>query len=463
MDKKFWENEYKNTTHDFEKNIKNTSPVVIGFNTNIDKIKHIDSKFLDFLDLKSFNTPKNTKSTINSLNDFKNGLIFSMKTGKAAEWVINDKKTYDYLKNNTKFDNSQIGGQVGIIANYLKHIGLKTVIVYNPSLSKEEAKYYEPSVKIPIIENDKLTFKTPKSIDSQNETKMNLIYEFKKDMQINTKNESFKTPRQNRFIVSHRPKKNPPCFDKKIEPHFKELFKNVKRIFLSGANIEPTQKTNYYDTLKKQIISITNLDKDIKIHYEFTSEENPIIIKNIIDKILKHTDSLGCNERELCILLENINKKNIAKYIKEMNYSSPSLISGAMAVAKKLNMKRIHVHNLNYFLCITSKDYGIPPKEIRTALLYSAEAVITRSIKQSLNNINDIEINLKHEISEKGLNEIKNASMFLGKDMSEGYVELEDYNINMIPTKLAEHIKTTVGLGDIVSSTAFFGDIVKTK
>ena len=459
MDQKYWKNLYENTTKKFEKKAGSIGSVFVAFNTNVDEIKYVDDELLSFLDLKDFSCAGKGKNEIRSVDDFKRGLLLSMKDGKAREWVIKDSITSDWLKKKIKYDKKNMGGQAGIVANLLSRIGIRKVIVFNPKLAKEEAELYDKNIVVPRCSLGNLHLLKPKDAVNTDKAKINLIFEFKKGQKVTTKDEMFFAKRTNRFIVSFRPKGREPNFPKEIEKKFGEILKGTKRVFLSGYQHLPCDEGSFFKA-KIQLAEMRRVNPDLRIHFEFTSEENLELIGYISRFVMSECDSLGCNERETELLLRGLGEDKLADDVKYSDYSAIKLYEGACAIMKTSGVSRIQIHNLGFMICLVKKKYGDPHK-LMDALLFSSETVFTKSVVGIIESVDDIDINLEHSISNRGISEIRKFEKWTHMDkISEGLYDCGDCYFMVAPMKESKRVKTTVGLGDTISSVGFIGDLI---
>jgi ADP-dependent phosphofructokinase/glucokinase len=460
----YWNKKYSDTTKKFKGGIYNVGPVFVAFNTNVDTIKYVDEKFLKLMDFEHFNYDEKllekNKNEIKTIDDFKMGLLSSMKEGKAKEWVINDMITYDYLKTKIKYDKNRIGGQAGIVANLLSNVGVSKIIVYNPKLSIEEAKMYKKNIKMPKFSLSNVHLVKPEDAVNSKNGKINLIFEFQKDMKVKTKNLMFYTARTNRFIISYRPKGRDPIFNNEIENNFNKFLSGVKRSFISGYQLLGKDEQALFKA-KTQLSKIKAVNKDMKIHYEFTSEEDMELVNLLAKYVITECDSLGCNERETCILVKGLGNQKLAEDIKYSDYSAVKLYEAAKFIISKTKIKRVHIHNLGYMVCVFKKRYDEPNKML-DALLYSSELVLTKSMNEDIKNIDDVDINLNMKLSFRGLDELRKINkVYLKNKKQEGIFEFDNHFLIVVPMKEGENVKTTVGLGDTVSSIGFIGDLIK--
>ncbi len=457
----FWTEQYHSVLIHFEKNTKNISGIFVAFNTNLDAIEHITPNLLKQLEIEKFDSKKNTDAKdIKSLDDFRTGLINSMRLGKAMEWVIDDTKTYNYLLDSINYDSYRIGGQAGIVANVLAHLGVKNITVYNPKLSEAEADIYDPKVKAFRVSKTKNTInpiRANNAFSKDDTPKINMIFEYKKGQKVKIKETSFIVPRTNRFIVSYRPKGREPFFDEPYANNLKVILKGVNRAFLSGYQSLSTDAEFF--KAKVQLGLMRHANKKMKIHFEFTSEEDLKKVSKIVKYILPEVDSLGCNERETCILLKAMGKKDLADNIQNSGYSAKELFEGIRFIKSKAGLKRIHAHNINYMLCLSDKDYTAP-KATRNALIFCVESAFAKSIKGFIHHAVDLEIGRDVPVNPEGLKQLNLIDKYLKNKVDTGIYSIGKNYLVTVPTKVGGHAKVTVGLGDTVSSTAFVGDLI---
>jgi len=452
----FWKDRYEKVSGHFERCVKDISGIFVAFNTNIDAIEHVDSKLLKLLQIESF-SQKNNACEINSLDDFRTGLIASMKLGKAMEWEIKDMETYNYLLDNITYDSQRIGGQAGIVANVLAHLGMKNVVVFNPKLSEAEADMYDPAVKaLKFSGNSARLIKARDAYSVNDVPKINLVFEFAEGLKVKTKDSPFLVPRMNRFIVSYRPKGREPFFDDKISDNFKENLKNIKRAFLSGYQAISTDEQFF--RAKVQLSLMRKANPEMKMHLEFTSEEDLEKVAKIVKYLLPAIDSIGCNERETCIFLRSMGKKDLADNIKNSGYSAKDILEGIRYIKKKTGLKRVHVHNINYMLCLADKDYA-PPEKTRDAMQLCVMSAFAKSIRGFIHHAVDLDLSNNVGVNPKGMKQLSLMDRHQASKIGEGIYSCGKNYLVMIPTKIGVHAKATVGLGDTVSSTAFVGDL----
>ncbi|MGB9928127.1 MAG: ADP-dependent glucokinase/phosphofructokinase [Methanosarcina sp.] len=137
--------------------------ILCGYNVNIDSVYRISGAEVSAL-LNSFDRAEilekinNPPGKIYSESDFIAGLIYCMKNGYGAEWLVFEKQVFEFLKTHFfKKSLVRMGGNAGIMANILSQLGASKVIpnIAVPSetqlsLFSKKAIYFpeaEPQIK----------------------------------------------------------------------------------------------------------------------------------------------------------------------------------------------------------------------------------------------------------------------------------------------------------------------------
>jgi len=439
----YWKNLFNKNAELFKNNLSNLNNLFVAFNANIDYIKKITPDF--FLKFEDINENCSLPNLIESIDDFKKAIIFSSKRGKAVELKINNHELYEYLLKKIKYDNKRIGGQMGIVANNLSTLGVKKTIIFTNVLSKIQAKFFKKNIYFPTLLNNKLTLKPAKDCGSERDkTRINLIFEFNEGLKIKVKNGTIIIPRNNRFIVSSPYVNNPPLIPKSLMKA--ELFSKVDRIFLSGYHHITKKQKHLFVQWKNQIETIKQFNPKMMIHLEYVDLHQEWLSKELF-KILKMVDSFGINEVELMNLVKSLGEESLSKKIVKSNYSSKYLIDAGLFVMKEFKLKRVNIHTLECLINLTTKDYPVNFEKLIHSNIFAirvtnARAISGESFAQSLKGIN---IN---SLNKKGIEESK-------------IVQEKDYNLIIVPNFNKNiKIKYTVGLGDTISSTSFYSEII---
>ncbi|MCL5011695.1 MAG: hypothetical protein M1594_02255 [Candidatus Marsarchaeota archaeon] len=388
----------------------------------------------------------------------------ALKEGKAAHLPVNE-HMLKWLSETFVERKERIGGQAGIIANQLAILGWKSVI-YTPILSEKLAALIYKKVEFPIVENNEIIFRSAKNCFKEGDpTKINWIFEFKEKDKLKIKGEVAVAPRSNRVIYSS-PFPSIPVFESAYkEKNLEDLGRKIDGAIFAGYNYLKPKYDNgltYKNYLKKEMENLEFLkrgNKNLKIHVEFVPSDFKTIERDVLNHLTVIAESLGINEVEIIEVAEKLGFKKEASNARK-NENAYTLYKAGLKVFEKLKLKRLHLHNLGYNLVIVSKPCLIE-KEVN-AVLYSSiiatsKAVIGRELKR-----NEWRKSIRIPVSARGLNQLEILARELKLNgiekellQKQGVVDFGDYYLLCIPTQAFETPKSTVGLGDIVSSFAF--------
>ena len=435
--------------------------VFVAFNANIDTVHRLSEKKLEKIIGKSdakkiISSSKNPPKKIMSKEDFLANLIYTIKTSSAREIACQNSEAAKWVDEYFPPKEERTGGQTGIMANFLVGLGID-VIAYTPLLSEKQASFFNAEVKFPLVKNSKFSMVAIKRASNSEQTKINRIFEFRNGFKLGNTTSC----RANRFILASRPKGTEPFFSKELEAHIPEMFQGVNRVILSGYQSEKACNLAHFRKEKMQIKKIKKSNQKLMIHLEEAFISDKMLEKDIVEYIAKNVDSIGMNEVEVrqiasCVL----QKKVLEKYPK--NTLEALYILGAK-IAKKLKLLRVHIHYLGFYIAIVDKNYPVQPEKVRDALLYASLAAEARAKKGTLPSRNDISLQKLGGISEKGIQEIKalEKSLHLCEGfLTTGICEMDNHHIIVVPTIISKHPKTTVGMGDVISSSAFAGELL---
>ncbi|WP_456472566.1 ADP-specific phosphofructokinase [Methanocaldococcus sp.] len=427
------------------KNIK----LLTAYNANIDAIKHVDEEFINSL-IKKY-SPEEIKERIeeypreiNDELDFIARLIYSIKTGKPAEVPLKNEELNKFF-DSFKYEEERIGGQAGIVANLMATLRLKKIIFYTYLLSKRLANMFVDyeNLLYPIA-NGSLKLINVKKAYKDEEVKINRIFEFKKGLRFKLGDEIIEAKESTRFIVASRPEKFKICFDDNIRKYLNDLCKEVDCAFLSGyqgIKERYNDGTTYLDYFKKNSEDIKIFKKHgVKCHLEFASIPNLKIREAVVKYILSEVDSVGMDETELANVLHILGYEDLSKKIIEKT-KIEDVIEGAKIIIKEFdNLEVIQVHTIYFILMITKSNISL--KDLRECLDFSTILAATKAKLGDIKSVEDLKVGLSIPYN-------KYRDLFL-----KAYEE-NGLKIVSVPSRLVKDPKSTVGLGDTISSGAF--------
>ena len=485
MDIQEWEQRHTDAYYNVKSDLPYLEGMFVAYNSNIDVIKHLTDEELSRL-IGLFNEaeiqarvetyPREIKEPL----DFLARLLISMREGKAAEIPTHTSDTHEWLKEHLGFDYARMGGQAGIISNLLANLGIKKVVAYIPWLSEEQAEYFVASDNLlhPKVEGGNVVLKPPREAFKPGiESKVNWIFEYSKDTEITCGGSKFKVPRDNRLIISSRPKWIRLEMDREIYEHLDSLFP-IDGAMLSGYQMIKEQYedgSTYKDYVShsvKAIEKLKSLNPELRIHVELTSIQNRVIRKAILTEIVaKHVHSLGLDTVEVANALNVLGHEELSySVIRKEENGITSLYQGAVQLLKDLSLERVHVHSLGFYICILAKGHPLTLKEHRDALLFSSILAGAKALKGEIENLGEAEAGLKVPVSSKGLEDLENFRLYcIGKklctsdEFEYGYIYGPDYDAVLIPSKVVDKPIATVGIGDAISAGAFAAMLARMK
>ncbi len=459
-----WISKYKGIQKQITTFGSSTDGILLGFNVNIDKIIYIDpttiSKILSF----DLNIGKNDlsipPSLITNRRELFIGLFHAIMEGKADETIVNNEKIGEYIESTFTIDHELIGGQAGIIANFLAEIGIRNIAINLPLKSKKLMKLLNPRV---MLYNKKANGDVEHSIPYKDENLIShYIFEFKKG--VYTFNDiEITCPRNNRFIASLDFINSQLTLDQDFV-NFSIANTHLFNIaIVSGfhlINLSISHKKSYEEVTKPVISLIKEWKKrkpSLITHFEFASTKSKILL-TLLNKLLPFIDSIGMNEQELLTTLYHINM-NSYHSIKNKFFIT-DIFDALVFLLSRYPHLRIHFHTLGYYLVISKPINKFKANARLKGLLSAALMAYAKANDMNFMSIKDV-TNINDLLSKTGYEKLTELNEFLNKKymitgdlLKDGIVHSKGFTLIAIPTIIAKHPTKLVGLGDIISSSA---------
>ncbi len=479
-----WEKRYVEAVSNVREQLGNVQGVFVAYNSNVDAMKHIRENEIkkliaiigqEELRERIVSYPREIKDPA----DFVARLIIAMRDGKAAEVPTYTTDLHEWLMDNLVFDSARMGGQAGIISNLLANLGVKNVITYVPWLAKEQAEHFvdSPNLKHPVIENGKLYLKHPKdAYDPFQKPKINWIIEFSRGMKVRCAGEEFEVPRDNRLIVSSRPKWIRIDMSPEMYEQLSDIREDIDGAILAGYQMireEYEDGTTYRDYVQRAVSVIERLkgcNPQMRIHVEFTSIQNKLIRRTLLkDIVKKHVTSLGLDTVEVANALNVLGYEELAySVIKKGENSIVSLYEGAVRLLKELELQRVHLHSLGYYICVVAKDHPLDADSHRQALLFASALAATQATLGSIQSIDDVDVGLDVPVYTDGYDDLIELEKYLvrggictAEDFEDGCITADGHDLIIVPSKVVNEPVATVGIGDAISAGAFIALLAK--
>lgn len=450
--------------------------VLAGFNAVTDYIKFVDEKNVQkaFQSLeegerkKALDKSQSDQNHLAHPRDFLAQLVRCMRIGKAS-LVVASPEVLKWLDDAFGTpDEKRLGGQAALMAAQLSELGAKACL-YPANLSVDQAKLIPENVCVPVADKKKLKLLKPlKAARPEDPTQTSWIFEFSRGQVLEVGGERIECPRQNRLIVAY-PSKYTAAFKPDMEPLLPKLAKLVDVLLVSGYHaLDAKTAKKDLKTITSQLQKMRKSNKKLQVHYEYVPYEDDAVGKAALKALSGVIDSMGLNEVELVGVLKMLGFKKNAQDI-EKHECAETLYEGAAAILEKLKLHRVHVHSLGYNVLVVSKKTDA--ENARDGGLFGSVAATVKSMTGKLSQA-ALSKDALLKISETGYNQIgqfessvwdswqkrkrKPISSLLRKQfMSSGiFDEQKMHTAIIVPAPVATGLKTTVGLGDVVSACA---------
>jgi len=466
-----WFNNYKTASVQLDK-MSEVNGLISAFNANIDAVVKVSGSRIEEL-IAKFNFKEEEllevgERNISNIEDVFRGFISCFKGGIAEEWLIQDKKTFDWLNEHLGYDHMQMGGQGGIVANVMAVCNVNHVYVHGASIPEEQASLFLNLDNLQSVGiNGKL--KKARSISRTNDIPLiHWIIEFDKGDKMKINGEVIICPKSNRFIATY----DPLNFQLYIDDDFvKAMLKpeiNNDYIILSGYQML-TEKfadgNKGIDRIDHSINIVQQWKKnnpDSILHFEIASTQDKIIRKYLLDTLAPISDSIGFNERELIDILEVMGENELAEACNNKT-NSINLFKGMLKVFDYTKCPRLQLHMFGLYITLQKKGFKINPIQNRNGMQLAAVIAATKAGTGSINEYDKLLWAKDEKVSEIGLEELGNLAAFLNSEFGDnelkenGIFETNDMEIIAVPTIIIDKPITLVGMGDTISSVSIVG------
>lgn len=449
------------------KKMSNVNGLISAFNSNIDAVIKISGKRIEEIihhyNLNMDSLLNSGSSSIRSIEDSLRGLIKCFINGIAEEWLIEDKKVFDWLNLNIGYDKLQMGGQGGIVANTMATCGVNNVFVHTASSPSEQSKLF---LDLPNLLNVNSEGNLVKAFEVDRFEDVPLIHwiiEFDIYDSLNLGEKTYTCPKSNRFIATYDPLNFRLEIDENFNKKMSEAETKFDYIILSGYQMLKENLTNGEKGASRIQISLDAVNKwkannpECIMHFEIASTQDKYIRKYLIDNLAPKTDSIGINERELIDILNVIGEEALAdRCDKETN--SGNLFEGLLKVFNYVGAPRIQLHMFGLYITLQKKGFKVTPIQNRQGMQLAAIVAATKAGTGSVNNYENLLWSLEKEVSDIGLNELsilsEKVSLMFDKNelLSTGIYSNEELEIIAVPTIIIDKPITLVGMGDTISS-----------
>lgn len=470
--------------------------ILCAYNVNVDSVYRVNgievSELLnDCEKTQILKKLENPPGKILSKADFVAGLIYCMKNGCGAEWLVLEKTVFEFLKNRY-FEKSlvRMGGNAGIMTNALSQLEASRVIpnIAVPSkiqlsLFSGESIYF-PDLAIESEEKSKAELKENIYAAPNSQDPIHFVFDFSEGETFSLYGTEIIVPRENRFIASCdnlnlRLYVNP-AFEKYAIEHASE----IDGALISGFHllVENYPDGSSYETiLRKVLLQLKSWKAEndrVRIHLEFGHFANKKIANSVFLEFTPFMDSIGMNEDELASFrhFHGVPEEEILL----MDVEAVGNAVCKLAVSHRL--KKIIIHTREFVLIAfktnieSTADFPALQdlRDLESSSLQRTAGSKLEAMKFGVSCAGAYAASgklrgrkfVKEESSKLQESPIgkKQLELFLkyfnGQALGQGaYAFKGEYILCVLPTLLSNNPITTVGLGDTITAGIFLREL----
>lgn len=440
-----------------------------AFNANVDVIVHVTPESLSrLLEANPGVSPAEVNQSAGASEvHTKSGLIGVLKEclarGKSFHVSAGESPVLAWL--DTQFPEAvrSMGGQAGIIGNQMAVLGAGSR-VYTPLLSPQQARLFVGGVEAPVVKSGRLTLKpVTEAARRQDPTKINWIFEYQKGLAFRFGDETVTTPRANRVILASQPRAVM-GFEPALRPLLGELGAAADVAFLAGYHHTAPQMPDgrdcetYLQDSVEDLRALCRGNPGLRLHYEYVSMKHEATEAYTLSRICSAVHSFGINEVEIKRVLGRCQFHAEQEAI-EQGENAMSLYQGGLALLRHLNLERIQIHNLGYYVFVVRRPYPVPPLGIQISGLFGSAVNAMKARHGGYVTPERVAEAAALPLSDPGLEQIERFTLAadrLGlRAGEEGVWEGEDHWVLVVPAHIVPNPVSTVGMGDTISSATF--------
>ena len=425
--------------------------VICAYTVNLDEVCNVQAQDLSPLlppGLSSKEMEVELKGSIARMEDLISSLLFCMREGSGAEILIESPALASQIKE-AFFWKSRLGGNAGIMANVLAHLGANPTL-NAPALGPSLAAMLHPGVRIPFSGALAEPRRVAEEMQDSAEP-VHFVFQFRRGMEMAIGRDRFTVPQDNRFIASYDPINTSLKSSRDFDSYCQENISQYAGALVSGFHLVPLQKyREIFGEKMDQLRSWKQSNPNLFIHLELGSFQSPQIMSYLLNLLHKvPIDSLGMNEDELRAAAGLLNVSTAM--------TPPGSLQESILAADRLQDKtgifRVAIHTRDYILSIM-KEGRISAQDELSALQNGADAAASLAACGSIGaappgQFNERGLLAAAELRRQGADCQGRGAML----HSDGRI------ISLAPARQASQPLITVGLGDTATASIFFREV----
>jgi ADP-dependent phosphofructokinase/glucokinase len=441
-----------------------------AFNTNVDAIVHLSPAGLARAIDKSGASLTEVERractdlpvTVSTPTDFLVVLRAQLAEGKSCHVVVED-SLLGWVSSVFPEVTESLGGQAGIIANQMAALQAAST-VYTSLLSSQQARLFDCRVCTPVVVGDDLQLQPVReAVRPGDAVKVNWIFEYTKGLRFQFGSETVTTPRANRVIMATRPSDAVMSFDSQLDEHLPALGQLMDVAFMAGYHYAAPEGhggrdfASYLAYTKHSLWQLTRRNPYLRIHYEYVPAKHEELEPEVLRGVCEMVHSFGINEHEIRRVLRQLGHPALADAI-EASERAYTLYQGAQALLTTLQLDRVHVHNLGYYVVVLRKPYPVSLHEVLNASLYASAVNVIKAKYGGYPAIADLAEAAEMPLSETGYAQLDSfaiESRRQAHQIADGIWEYDDHYALVVPAHVFPNPVSTVGMGDTISSASY--------
>ena len=457
---KIWQQAYQIVPAQLQR-VSEVQRAVTAFNTNIDAVIKISGARLAEMAVAVKLSPadlQKTETKLNTPQDVVRGILKCFASGIAEEWLCEDKRVYEWMRNNLGYDRLQMGGQAGIVANVLAVLGVQNVLAHTNSHPKLQADLFVDADNLVAADADSVMRKARAVNRTTDEPLIHWIIEFDAGDRFEYGDIVYVCPKANRFIATY----DTANIELKINNGFIKYLDETgfEYMVLSGFHTLTAERGGV-----ERIEAVVPLIQKWKrqnprgiIHLELASTQDKTVRLAIVEKLASLVDSVGLNEREALDVLEVVAPQMYAATEKQ-RLSAPVLFEILRVLKQKLQTPRIQLHFFGLYLTLQNKNFALTPTANKRGMMLAATVAASKAGTGSIESRDNLLWAHGLPISEMSVAALNALAAYLEKPelAQTGFADITDWDLIAIPTILVDKPKTLVGMGDTISSVSLIG------
>nr|WP_254864786.1 ADP-dependent glucokinase/phosphofructokinase [Halovivax gelatinilyticus] len=429
-------------------------PVFVAYNANVDAIVRVGERLERFLDRPSNPGEDFPDTPLESKRELAAAISHTMAAGRGDEVAMTDAFSAT-LEAELEPDGQQMGGQTGIMTNLVSSLGASP-ITYTYLLSDRQLSMFDhpDAIRYPLVEDDAVRYVPLREAVNTDRTKINWVFEFRVDDDLF----DVRAIEDTRFIAASRP----PEFDLSagdLDETIDQVGATVDGALLAGYhNLTPDHVEESYErTLRhaRDVIRRLRSGGDVPVHVEYAVTHDADLREAIYEWILPEATVIGADTHELAMLHEDAALDAVVEPPREDTPFDPDEILAhyrmLSSLRDELGVGSIQLHAMEYHLAVLD-DY-LTPEAVERGLQFSAINAAAKADSGHISSPEDLETGLDYEPSERGREAISRLADHVDAPTEGG--ALRTPSVVACPNRVVADPAGTVGIGDIVSSSAF--------